>query len=198
MPMISKVQRQTNTWSPPPAYWHSRFSPYPYEVVEKAKEAVKCFGYGQNFANKIAFNLVMKHIDRTNQGSFTSSIFFIWLDIHCIKIVRIRSYSSPHFPTFGLNTERYTVFLRIQSECEKMRIKITPNTDAFHAVIDIHQCFFLSSFYKPYSLFWELFCKSVDIIATLRAFTCLLYQFNPGRVIWPYWLSALFSVNQKS
>ena len=26
---------------------------------------------------------------------------------HCIKSVRIRSYSGPHFPTFGLNTERY-------------------------------------------------------------------------------------------
>ena len=26
-----------------------------------------------------------------------------------------------HFPAFGVNTERYTVFLRIQSECVKMR-----------------------------------------------------------------------------
>ena len=27
-----------------------------------------------------------------------------------MKTVRIKSYSSPHFPAFGLNTERYGVF----------------------------------------------------------------------------------------
>ena len=29
---------------------------------------------------------------------------------HCVKNVRIRSYSDPHFPAFRLNTERYSVF----------------------------------------------------------------------------------------
>ena len=28
--------------------------------------------------------------------------------------------SHPYFPAFGLNTERYEVFLRIQSECGKI------------------------------------------------------------------------------
>ena len=27
-------------------------------------------------------------------------------NIHCVKSVHIRSYPGPHFPTFGLNTER--------------------------------------------------------------------------------------------
>ena len=53
---------------------------------------------------------------------------------HCVKSVRIRSYSGPYFPAFGLNTERYGVSLRIQSECGKMRTTITLNTDTFHAV----------------------------------------------------------------
>ena len=53
---------------------------------------------------------------------------------HCVKSVRIRSHSGPHFPAFGLNTERYSVSLRIQSKCEKMLTRITPNTDTFHAV----------------------------------------------------------------
>ena len=53
---------------------------------------------------------------------------------HCVKSVRIRSYSGPHFPAFGLNTERYGVSLRIQSECGKMRTRITPNTDTVYAV----------------------------------------------------------------
>ena len=56
------------------------------------------------------------------------------LDSHCVKSVRIRSYSGPHFPAFGLNTERSGVSLRIQSECGKIRTRITPNTDIFYAV----------------------------------------------------------------
>ena len=68
---------------------------------------------------------------------------------HCVKSVRIRSYSGPYFTAFGLNTERYRVSFRIQSECGK----ITPNMDNFHAV---NGSFFalthvmpLASFYTP-------------------------------------------------
>ena len=53
---------------------------------------------------------------------------------HCEKCVHTRSYSGPHFPAFELNTERYSVSLRIQSECGKMRTRITPNTDTFYSV----------------------------------------------------------------
>ena len=55
-----------------------------------------------------------------------------------VKSVRIRSYSGPYFPTFGLNTERYGVSLRIQSEWGKIRTRITPNTDTFYAVVELH------------------------------------------------------------
>ena len=47
------------------------------------------------------------------------------------KSVSIRCYSGPHFPAFGLSTERYGVSLCIQSECRKMRTRITPNADTF-------------------------------------------------------------------
>ena len=40
-----------------------------------------------------------------------------------VKSVRIRSYSGPYFPASGLNTERYGVSLRIQSECRKIRTR---------------------------------------------------------------------------
>ena len=53
---------------------------------------------------------------------------------YCLTNVPIRSYSDPHFPTLGLNTERYRVSLRIQFECGKMRTRKTPNTDNFYAV----------------------------------------------------------------
>ena len=60
-------------------------------------------------------------------------------DIYCMKCVRIWNYSGPYFPAFGLNMERYCISLRIQSECGKMRTRITPNTDAFYAVIEIEK-----------------------------------------------------------
>ena len=53
---------------------------------------------------------------------------------HCVKSARIWSYSGPYFPAFGLNMERYGVFLRIKFECGKIRTRITPNTDTFYAV----------------------------------------------------------------
>ena len=56
-------------------------------------------------------------------------------DMHCVKSVRIRIFIGPYFPAFGLNTERYSVSLCIQSECGKMQTRKTPDTDTFYAVM---------------------------------------------------------------
>ena len=40
---------------------------------------------------------------------------------HCVKSVRIRSYSGPHFPIFGLNSERYSVSLVFSPNTGKCR-----------------------------------------------------------------------------
>ena len=53
--------------------------------------------------------------------------------------VRIRSYSGLYFPAFGLNTKRYSVSLRIQSECGKMRIGIARNTGTFYGVCSLRK-----------------------------------------------------------
>ena len=53
---------------------------------------------------------------------------------HYMKSVRIRSFSGPYFPEFGLNTKRYSLSLRIHSECGKIRTRKTANMDTFHAV----------------------------------------------------------------
>ena len=45
-----------------------------------------------------------------------------FLPLYCVKGVRIRSYSGPRS-------------VRIQSECGKMRTRITPNTNTFYAVL---------------------------------------------------------------
>ena len=71
--------------------------------------------------------------------------------LHCVKNVCIQSYSGPYFPAFGLNMDRYGVICRygeirrypkysryreIRIHCiyEKIRTRITPNMDTFHAV----------------------------------------------------------------
>ena len=55
-------------------------------------------------------------------------------DLSLRESVRIRSYSGPYFPSFGMNTKKYSVSLRIQSNCRKIRTRITPNTDTFYEV----------------------------------------------------------------
>ena len=47
--------------------------------------------------------------------------------LHC---THIRSFSGPYFPACVLNTDRDGVSLLIQSECRKIRTRITPNTDS--------------------------------------------------------------------
>ena len=52
----------------------------------------------------------------------------LWtLPLRCINSVRIRSYSGPYLPAFGL--------ISIQFECGKIRTRVTPNTDTFHAIL---------------------------------------------------------------
>ena len=53
---------------------------------------------------------------------------------HWVKSLSIRSYCSPYFPAFGLDTERYFISLLIQSEYGKIRTRITRDTDTFYAV----------------------------------------------------------------
>ena len=53
---------------------------------------------------------------------------------HCVKSVRIWSFSGTYSPAFGLNKKRCFLSLCIQSECGKIRTRKTPNTDTFHAV----------------------------------------------------------------
>ena len=63
-----------------------------------------------------------KRRDKSNVNNFTAQSVCFW------------NFSGLHFPAFRLNIERYSASLRIQSECEKMRTRKTPNADTFYAV----------------------------------------------------------------
>ena len=52
-----------------------------------------------------------------------------------MKSARIKSFSGPYFPAFGLNTETYYVNIRIQSEWRYMQTRKTPNTDTFYVAL---------------------------------------------------------------
>ena len=60
------------------------------------------------------------------------TLLYIYNDHHRVKSDQIRPYSGLHFPAFGLNTEKYSVSLCIQTEYGKIRTRITPNTDNFY------------------------------------------------------------------
>ena len=53
---------------------------------------------------------------------------------HYVKNVRIWKFSDPCFPAVGINTERYGVSLRIQSEYGRIRTRKAPNTYNFYVV----------------------------------------------------------------
>ena len=65
--------------------------------------------------------------------SFSWSVFFciqseyrkirIFFYCHSWKVSKYGVFSGPYFPAFGLNTERYSIRIRIQPECEKIRTR---------------------------------------------------------------------------
>ena len=82
-------------------------------ITRNAQRRVQCHNYFIKFLRFVTFFLNLKH---------------------CLKSVRYRSFCGSYFPAVRLNTQRYGVPLRAQSECGKIRTRKTPNTDTFHAV----------------------------------------------------------------
>ena len=66
------------------------------------------------------FNNLKVHVSRCPRAP-------LQIEKHCMKRVRIRNFSGPYFPAFGLNMNRYGVSLRIQSERGKIWTRKTPN-----------------------------------------------------------------------
>ena len=82
--------------------------------------------------NRLNFTLILALITAKNGQIVTNT--------RCLKSVRIRSFSGPYFPIFGLNTERYCASFRIQSECGKIQTRKTPNTGTSHVVTPLQLC----------------------------------------------------------
>ena len=104
----------------------------PYQASKK-ETSVKISSDQQPFILHICYGCDYNSAVITDTNNYWSN------GIHCVKNVRIRSYSGPHFSDFGLNTDRYTVLLCIQSEYRRIQTRITPNTDASFTVIGLVQ-----------------------------------------------------------
>ena len=67
-------------------------------------------------------------------------------DMHCVKSIRIRSFFGLYFPTFELNTNKYSAPLCIKSKRGKIRVRKIPNKSTFQASIFFLFYFFYLSF----------------------------------------------------
>ena len=86
---------------------------------------------------------------------------------HCVKSVLIQSFSGPYFPTFGLNMERYSVSLYIQSEYRKIRTRKNPNTDTFYAVcLGFQECFKIMNKSHLVTV-WQLHVLQLEVFRSL-------------------------------
>ena len=90
----------------------------------------------QVFFDFFCSSVFVKQLLVSGKGTQSRSLKIVYLNnLHCLKSVRIRSYSGLYFPAFGLNTDRYRVSFRILSDWGKIQTRIKPNTDTFHAVL---------------------------------------------------------------
>ena len=99
---------------------------------------------------------------------------------HCLKSVRIWSYSGRRFPIFGLNTESYGVSFRIQSECGKMGTRITPNTDTFY-IMSISVLDFSTESAKKRTIYDLLFFTAIySTIYSRSSFPKCFFVYKPS------------------
>ena len=95
-------------------------------------------------------------------------------DIHYMKSVRIRSCSGPHFPAFGLNTERYflsPIFVYSVRMRENMDQNNSKYGQFFAVIISIHQNIYsVSVTDHPMSFkHWGGFTISRELILKMNA-----------------------------
>ena len=65
-------------------------------------------------------NKAKYYIPKPKPKHNTTGIQCYTFSLNFWKMFKYRVISGPYFPVFGLNTERYFVYLRIQSEYRKM------------------------------------------------------------------------------
>ena len=115
---------------------------------------------------------------------------------HWVKNVRIRNHSGPYFTLFGLNTDRYSIYLRIQSECGKMRTIVTWNTDIFYAVCTSMFCLCIhvnTQFPIKFHCFIPNTFFHLMLLPFFTIIYCILFTYLP-RNIWRDFVTSSFVI----
>ena len=122
---------------------------------------------------------------------------------HCVKSVRIRRFSGPYFPAFGLNTKRYGVSLRIQLKCGKIRTRRTLNTNTFHAVSKTELFANISNGSQPLTTLmeenvarWTLFLLKLELTdAKIKCNELLNFQIRENDILEKAWFLKFKGIN---
>ena len=89
--------------------------------------------YGQDCLEKFhlhLWSLIIIQVPKTTPIlTQNTKIYQKSLIIHCVKSVLIRSFSGPYFPAFGLNTERYSVQIRENTDKKNCEYGHFPPSD---------------------------------------------------------------------
>ena len=114
---------------------------------------------------KSLLNIILFALNNTI-SLYINISFYLSILQHCVKSVRIRSYSGPYFPKFGLNTERCTASLGIQCKCgkygpEQLRIWTHFMQYKIHSETSMLEYFFnkIAGVQSLASVFFQEICK---------------------------------------
>ena len=83
--------------------------------------------------NLLAFPLLF----RTREWMFCWKYDKVFQSSSLCESARIQGFWCPYFPKFRLNTEIYSINLRIQTKSGKMRTRKTPNMDTWKTAVKI-------------------------------------------------------------
>ena len=72
-------------------------------------------------------NFLIKHLFWRTSSNDRFCLSRAYKHVFCLSTAwKVSKYAGPYFPAFGLNTERYSVSPRSQSECGKIRTRKNP------------------------------------------------------------------------
>ena len=100
---------------------------------------------------------------------------------HCVKSVRIRSYSGPHFPEFGLKN------------AGKMRSRTTPNTDNFCVVFNVNFGLIDHNILHTNAMLLELTCWVISNLIKITTQKLWIWShllkksFMENYIVWVVW-----------
>ena len=94
--------------------------PWTKFYIWKGDRSLDCVSTNFGDFLDISLSMTLKEISENPQNWWIQSLYWWYKLVFDNFILLAQSFSGPCFPAFGLNTEIYSVTLRIQSKCGKI------------------------------------------------------------------------------